>query len=121
MGAKRKSYLAYSAYRSHATADRSRAYQAPSTKSPASLGAEGRRPETDWRLGPARVGCSLPAQTWLTVKTTLDCYWPGSLDFNFLGGKCFFSPLYPEKVELFAGGQQQPRHVEASFNDEGTV
>ena len=33
----------------------------------------------------------------------LDCYWGGSLDFNFwLKSKCF--PLSPQKVKLFAGG-----------------
>ena len=38
----------------------------------------------------------------------LDCYWVGSLDFNFLGNTCVF-PLNASKVRLLAGGSlQQP-------------
>ena len=38
----------------------------------------------------------------------LDCYWVGSLDFNFLGKSSGF-PLNAQTVKLLQGGQQQPR------------
>ena len=34
---------------------------------------------------------------------TLDCYWVGSVGFNFSGNQGGF-PLNPQKVKLFAGG-----------------
>ena len=41
--------------------------------------------------------------------TCLDCYWVGSLDFNFLVEFKLGFPLNPQKVIHFLqGGQQQP-------------
>ena len=47
-----------------------------------------------------------------THPSSLDCYWVGSLDFNFLGNDGV-SPLNPQKaVHFLHGGQQQPRSCE---------
>ena len=39
----------------------------------------------------------------------LDCYWVGSLDFNFFW-KSWFFPLSPQKVNFLQGGQRQPSY-----------
>ena len=45
---------------------------------------------------------------------SLDCYWVGSVDFNFLGkSSCFFSTNPPKKLNFLQGGQQQPRSTTA--------
>ena len=38
------------------------------------------------------------------IKTQLDCYWVGPLDFNFLVEIKLGCPINPQKVKLFAGG-----------------
>ena len=48
-----------------------------------------------------------------SLVMSLDCYWVGSLDFNFSENHGVF---HPQKLNFLQGGQQQPRSVEANWD-----
>ena len=51
---------------------------------------------------------------WGFVGVALDCYWVGSLHFNFFGKSRAF-PLNPQKVKLFAEGSTATKLSHAGF------
>ena len=71
-----------------------------------------------WNFGKWKHGLKSAVPWWFNIDpqpyvqtspSALDCYWVGSLDFNFIGNQVGFSTK-PQKVKLFTqGSRQQPR------------